>query len=186
VQLRALASVCRIEHVRVWDGDFERARQFAEEQAIELGLPIEAVPSPSEALRDSDVAATCTPSRSFYVRESDLSPGGFLAAVGADSPEKQEIDPFLISQCRLVVDVLEQCASIGELLHAIDAGLLTRPQVHADLAQLVSGSRPGRTSSQERFVFDSTGTALEDVAAAAAVYAKAVACGAGVPCQLGL
>jgi ornithine cyclodeaminase/alanine dehydrogenase-like protein (mu-crystallin family) len=79
----------------------------------------------------------------------------------------------------VVVDVLAQCAEIGELQHVLAAGLMTREQVHAELGEVVSGRRPGRTRSDEITIFDSSGTALQDVAAAMAVYEKARATGRG-------
>jgi ornithine cyclodeaminase/alanine dehydrogenase-like protein (mu-crystallin family) len=112
-------------------------------------------------------------------------PGTFVAAVGADSPDKQELDPLLMAQAVVVVDVLEQCASIGELHHALEAGVLTREAVHAELADVVTGRQPGRRSEQEITVFDSTGTALEDVAAAVVVYERAVTAGLGLCVALG-
>jgi ornithine cyclodeaminase/alanine dehydrogenase-like protein (mu-crystallin family) len=84
----------------------------------------------------------------------------------------------------LVVDVLEQCAEIGELQHALAAGLMTRAQVHAELADVVTGRRAGRTRADEVTVFDSSGTALEDVAAAAAVYERARTTGTGTEVTL--
>jgi ornithine cyclodeaminase/alanine dehydrogenase-like protein (mu-crystallin family) len=83
-----------------------------------------------------------------------------------------------------VADVLDQCVAIGDLHHAIDAGVMTRNDVHAELADVVSGRRSGRSSPNEITVFDSTGTALEDVAAAATVYARASAAGRGTMIQL--
>ncbi len=80
----------------------------------------------------------------------------------------------------MVVDILEQAVALGELHHAIAAGLLAASDVHADLGQLIAGQRPGRTSDEEVFVFDSTGTALQDVAAAAVVYERAVRAGRGL------
>jgi ornithine cyclodeaminase/alanine dehydrogenase-like protein (mu-crystallin family) len=105
---------------------------------------------------------------------------GFIAAVGADSPGKQELEPALVAAATLVVDLLEQCAEIGELQHALGAGLLTRERVHAELADVVAGRRPGRTRLDEITIFDSTGTALQDVAAAVVVYEKARAAGRGL------
>jgi ornithine cyclodeaminase/alanine dehydrogenase-like protein (mu-crystallin family) len=84
----------------------------------------------------------------------------------------------------LVVDVLEQCAEIGELQHALAAGLMTREHVHAEFADVVIGRRPGRTRHDEITVFDSSGTALRDVAAAMAVYEKALAAGRGTEVAL--
>jgi ornithine cyclodeaminase/alanine dehydrogenase-like protein (mu-crystallin family) len=71
------------------------------------------------------------------------------------------------------VDLIEQCSAIGDLHHAIAAGLMTRADVHAELGQIIAGTKPGRTSDDEIIVFDSSGTALQDVAAAAAVYRRA-------------
>jgi ornithine cyclodeaminase/alanine dehydrogenase len=101
----------------------------------------------------------------------------FLAAVGADSPDKQELDPGILASAKVVVDVLEQCAEIGELYHAVARGLLQRSAVHAELGEIVAGTKPGREGEEEIIVFDSTGTALQDVAAAAAVYEKAARLG---------
>jgi ornithine cyclodeaminase/alanine dehydrogenase-like protein (mu-crystallin family) len=114
-----------------------------------------------------------------------VAPGAFVAAVGADSPEKQEIEPELLARSAVVADVLEQCAAMGDLHHAIEARILRREDVRAELADVVSGKRPGRTSLDEIVVFDSTGTALQDVAAAALVYERARSCGAGLSVRLG-
>jgi ornithine cyclodeaminase/alanine dehydrogenase-like protein (mu-crystallin family) len=81
--------------------------------------------------------------------------------------------------------VLEQCARIGDLHHALTAGLMRREDVHAELADVVSGRRPGRRTDSDVTVFDSTGTALEDVAAAALVYERALDAGAGIELHLG-
>ena len=102
-----------------------------------------------------------------------------MAAIGADSETKQELDPALLCNNKIVVDLLDQCATIGELHHAIAAGLMKRTDVYAELAEVVAGTKPGRTSTDEIIVFDSTGMALQDVVVAAAVYEKALAEGLG-------
>jgi ornithine cyclodeaminase/alanine dehydrogenase len=137
------------------------------------------------ALSESDVCVTCTPSRRFFLGREHVRPGTFVAAVGADSPEKQEIDPRLVASSKLVTDIRAQCASIGELHHALAEGLMSMENVHAELGEVVAGTKPGRESDSETIVFDSTGTALQDVAAAAVVYEKAVAAGAGLRVALG-
>jgi len=144
-----------------------------------LRIEIRAVENLSAALRESDICVTCTPSRRPFVLLEDIAPGAFVAAVGADSPDKQELDPPLLAASKLVVDAREQCAEIGELHHALDQGLLRPEQVHAELSDLAAGTRPGRESASEITVFDSTGTALQDVAAAALVYEKALRAGVG-------
>lgn len=108
-----------------------------------------------------------------------MQPGTFVAAAGADSETKQELEPALLAQNKTVVDILDQCASIGELHHAIALDLITKQHVHAELGEVIAGIKPGRTSSDEIIIFDSTGMALQDVITAAAVYRKAVDKGIG-------
>jgi alanine dehydrogenase len=101
----------------------------------------------------------------------------FVAAVGADNEHKQELQPELLAQSKLVTDLTDQCAVMGDLHHALEAGVLRRAQVHAELGEIVAGKKPGRTSKDEITIFDSTGMALQDVAAAIGVYEAAVAAG---------
>ena len=102
-----------------------------------------------------------------------VRPGTFVAGVGADNENKQELDPSLLEQCTLVTDLTEQCRAIGDLHHAPKA------RVHAELGEVIAGLKPGRTGDEEITVFDSSGTALQDVAAAIAVYQRALASGEG-------
>jgi alanine dehydrogenase len=180
VQLRALARVLPLERAYAFDADRGRAREFARALSEELGIEVQAVDDPATAAGRSDVCVTCTPSRRAFLGRGDVAPGTFVAAVGADSEDKQELEPALLASSTLVVDMLEQCATIGELHHALAAGLMSRADVHAELGQIVAGVKPGRRSRDEIIVFDSTGTALQDVAAAVAVYEKALAAGRGV------
>jgi ornithine cyclodeaminase/alanine dehydrogenase-like protein (mu-crystallin family) len=110
-----------------------------------------------------------------------VRPGTFVAAVGADNEHKQEIDPQLMAQATVVTDLTEQACAIGDLHHAIDAGALSRADVHAELGEVVAGAKRGRSHEHEIIVFDSTGTGLQDVAAAAAVYRRALEQHTGIP-----
>ena len=184
-QLRALLCVRKLERVWCWDVAPAAAARFAREMSHELGIPVERARRLPAALRASDVIVTCTPARRYFVRAADVARGAFVAGVGADSPEKQELAPALLAGSRVVVDSLEQAATIGDLHHALAAGALTRRAVHAELADVVAGRKPGRRSPNETFVFDSTGIALQDVAAAACVYERALATGVGRRIALG-
>jgi len=184
LQLAAIAAVLPLERAWVFDTDDERAGSMAARAGATLGLRVEAAKNLRTALRQSDVCVTCTPARRAFVMAADVPPGMFIAAVGADSQGKQELEPALVASATLVVDVLDQCVEIGELQHALAAGLMTRAQVHAELADVVVGRRPGRTRGDEITIFDSSGTALQDVAAAIAVYEKARATGRGTEVKL--
>jgi alanine dehydrogenase len=179
LQLATLATVLPLERVWVLDIDHARAEAMAARSKARLGLEVEAAKDLQRALAESDVCATCTPSRRPVVTAADVGPGTFIAAVGADAHGKQELEPALMASSTVVVDVLAQCVEIGELQHAVARGLMAPEDVHAELGDIVAGRRPGRTRAEEITIFDSSGTALQDVAAALAVYEKARKSGRG-------
>ena len=183
-QLRALACVRRIRETVAFDTNPERATRFADDMARELGISVAITPELDGRARRSAIWVTCTTAARWFVGRDHVAPGAFVAAVGADNPHKQEIEPELLASSTVVADVLDQCVAIGDLHHAIDAGVMSRDDVHAELADVVAGKQRGRSSPNEITVFDSTGTALEDVAAAATVYARARATGQGTMIHL--
>jgi alanine dehydrogenase len=178
-QLRALVQVLPLARVHLVDVSEERARALARRCATELGLEAGAAAEAAEGLRTSQVCVTCTTSKQPIVWRDQVQPGTFVAGVGADHPHKHELDPRLLAASRVVVDLLESCASSGDLHHALDAGVMRREDVHAELADVVSGRKAGRTSEDEITIFDSTGTALQDVAAAVVVYRRGLAARCG-------
>jgi alanine dehydrogenase len=166
-QLAALREVLPLRRALAWDRDRDVARGFADETGAEAVADLEA------AAGDSDVIVTCTTSRSPFLKASMVRPGTFVAAVGADSPEKSEVEPALMARALLVADLLDQCAVMGDLHHALAAGVMQCGDIHAELGDLVAGHRSGRTSADQITLFDSTGTALQDVACAATIYGRA-------------
>jgi alanine dehydrogenase len=184
IQLAAIAAVLPLQHAWVFDTERSRAESLAARARTDLGIQVEAGTDLHAALRASDVCVTCTPSRRAFVPRDAVAPGTFIAAVGADNHGKQELEPALLASSTVVVDVLEQCAEIGELQHVLAGGLMTRDQVHAELGDVVTGRRPGRTDAAEITIFDSSGTALQDVAAAIVVFEKAIALGRGTEVKL--
>src|SRR5918993_3730390 len=131
------------------------------------------------AILKSDIVVTCTTSKTPLVDLEDVKPGTFIAAVGCDSEEKSEVHPRLIAASKLVTDFTEQCAAFGDLHHAIEHRLVDKSHVYAELGQILAGQKPGRENDEEIILFDSTGTALQDVAAASSVYESALAKGVG-------
>jgi alanine dehydrogenase len=186
VQLRAVKLTCQLEKVFVWDINKDAAEQFSVAMAAELGISVAPVADLPAALRQSDICVTCTPAKKFFVLEEDVPQGMFIAAVGADNEDKQELDPALLGpKNKVVADVVGQCAAIGDLHHALTAGTATLPGVYAELGEIVCGKKRGRTSAEEITIFDSTGMALQDVASAALVYEKAVTAGKGLKLDFG-
>jgi alanine dehydrogenase len=171
-QLAAIARVRGIERAFAWDADLEKARRFAQEMTAALATEMVAVSALQDATRASDIIVTATSSSQPFLSRALVRPGTFIAAVGADNPHKSELDPDLFAGTKVVPDSLEQAAAMGDLHHAIEAGRATRESIHAELADIVAGRKPGRTDEAEVTIFDSTGLAIEDVASAAAAYER--------------
>jgi ornithine cyclodeaminase/alanine dehydrogenase-like protein (mu-crystallin family) len=169
----AISHVRAIRQLRVFDMNRAIAEQFCQEMTTIHGLDCQIAEDAPAAARSSQIVVTSTPSRRPILDDGDVDAGTFIAAVGADSEHKQEISVSLLRSSSVIVDDLDQCTRIGDLHHAIAAGTLTLSDVRASLDQIVSGQVRGRLDDSEIIVFDSTGVAIEDAAAAAIVYENA-------------
>ncbi len=139
----------------------------------------------ASAARASDVIATCTTAAAPFLGADMVSAGAFIAAVGADSRTKNEIMPDLMGKARVVADLVSQGSVMGDLHHALAAGTMGLDDVHAELHEVLLGSRPGRTTDEEIILFDSTGIAVQDVAACVWIYERAIKGGGRLSLALG-
>ncbi len=178
-QAEALADVRSFDRGFAWDIDAAKAARFAQDMGTALGFAIEPVDDLPRAARSSDVIVTATTAAAPFLAACDVAPGAFVAAVGADSPYKNEIAPDLMKAAHVVTDATAQCAEMGDLRAAIAAGAVAPDGIYADLGDIVTGARPGRRRARDIFVFDSTGTALQDVASAATAFERAAERGVG-------
>ncbi len=173
VQLLSLIEVLPLKIVYAFDADRDRKVAFVEQMLAETGIEIIPVDDFADATLASQAIVTCTSSRSPYLHREHVAPGTFIAAVGSDNDDKQELDPELMAHAKVVVDLVDQCAEIGELHHALEAGAMTRSDVVAELGAIVAGTLRPKFSSDDVIIFDSTGSAIQDVAAAGIIYERA-------------
>src|SRR5882757_9176044 len=179
-QLLAVLLVLPLTKIYAFDINKRAAIDFRNELSPELKINIELVRDLPSAIQKSDVCITCTTANESFVCKEDVSPGTFIAAVGADNEDKQEIDSALTASAKVVADSLEQSCAIGDVHHAIAHGLMRKEDIYAELCEIVAGQKIGRVDNDEIIVFDSTGVAIEDAVAAAAVYERALADGIGI------
>lgn len=179
-QIRAICGIRQISHISVFDRETSSGNRLASWVNEILGIETVVASSIGDALGDSDICVTSTTSTQAIVDTAMVPQGCFIAAVGADNPDKQELDPAIFAKARILVDDANQCAASGDLAHAIKAGVVEIGDVSATLAQLAAGAANGRTSNDEIVIFDSTGTGVQDVAACAAAYEKALETGVGL------
>ena len=151
--------------VALWDVDAERARAAADE----IGVSVAA--SRDDALA-ADVVATVTPGKEIVVAEGALRPGQHVSLMGADGPGKAEIAVGELARVHVFCDDWEQASHNGDLVHAVETGVVGRGDV-TELGAVLTGAAPGRRSDDDVTVFDSTGLAIQDLAIALAAAERA-------------
>jgi len=173
-QVEAVCQVRQVKRIRAFSRDPERRSAFAREMMRELGVPVEAVDSAEAAVREMDIVITATSSSRPVVMGAWLAPGAHINAIGANFPQKRELDDEAVGRAGLIVaDSREQSMlEAGDLIRALgdDPG---RWSVVRELAEVVAGGCAGRTNPRQITLFKSNGIAIEDVMAAARVYEAA-------------
>jgi len=165
-QIQCLRSVREFHEIVAWSPTRAHLDAYCSEMRG-AGIEARAAGSPREVCFEADVVITATPSREALVRPDWLRPGLHVTALGSDAPGKQELDPACLTRADLlVVDRLTQCASFGELRHALDGGVCRADRVHAELGEIVAGVKPGRTSADQITIADLTGVGFQDTAIA--------------------
>ncbi|MGA8142704.1 MAG: ornithine cyclodeaminase family protein [Candidatus Acidiferrales bacterium] len=170
-QLEAMSLVRRIQEVRAYGRDPKRREAFAREMVTRLRLPVEAVASAEEAVRDADIVITSTTATNPVLEGRWLKSGVHLNAIGANFPQKRELDAEAVKRCDLIVaDSREQSKlEAGDLIHAFGGDPARWSRVH-DLADIVAGKSPGRSNAEQITLFKSNGIAIEDIVVAGRIY----------------
>jgi len=182
---RAIPAVRRVSEVRVAGRDSAKVRRLAEELAGTL--PARAVATYAEALAGADIVCATTHSREPVVRREWLSPGVHVNSVGFT--EGVEVDAATVVDAVVVVEsraavLAPYPAGSNDIARPIRDGLITPEHIHAEVGELVSGARPGRTSPEQITLYKSVGIAVQDAAAAALVLAAARERGLGTEVEL--
>jgi len=165
-----LSSFPSLVGLRLWDRDSGRADRVARSfQGSWNQIEVSAEREPDKAVRDADVIVTATASTAALIDIKDLRPGAHVNAMGSDTAGKRELSPALVESCVLIVDDVNQSRNLGESQPPV-----ALPETPASIGEVLLDIRTGRTSDKQITVFDSTGIALQDLAAADAAYRDAV------------
>ncbi len=176
LQLQALRLVRDVSEVRIWARDPAKAQTMAAELD-----DARAVDSVDAALDGAAIVITTTPSREPLLQLQHLRPGLHITAMGSDAEHKNEIAPAVLARVdAYVADRLSQTRVLGELHHAIAAGLVAADADFAELGQIIAGQRPGRTAPEQITLCDLTGTGAQDTAIASLAYQRARQAGKGL------
>lgn len=178
-QLEALNEVIDIDEVFVKDKIQRKSKEFANEMEKKLDLDIFPVQDTKEAVLESDVVVTVTPREKPIIDNEWISEGMHINAIGADAPEKQELDPRILNRSKIIVDDLEQATHSGEISIPLSEGKLLKENIYGDIGEILVGKKKGRSSNEDITIFDSTGLAVQDIACAWEIYQKAEKRGLG-------
>ena len=179
-QLEAVAAARRLERVRAFGRDPERRGQFCREMSARIGVPVEAANSCEGAVRGAEIVITATSATKVVLEGVWLVPGMHINAMGANWPQKRELDTAAVGRAdKIVVDSVEQAKmEAGDLIQAFGEDQ-SRWSTVQELSQIVAGKESGRTAAGQITLFKSNGIATWDLAAAVRVYELAVARGMG-------
>jgi ornithine cyclodeaminase/alanine dehydrogenase-like protein (mu-crystallin family) len=179
-QLQAVCKVRRVRRVQVYSRNEDNRRRFAAEMSDLCQTEVEPVPRPEMAAEDKDIIITATTSREPFLNGHWIAEGTHLNVIGSNFLGKAEIDATAVRRCEvIVVDSKDQARlEAGDFVQALEEGSIHWVDVH-ELGQVIVGRYAGRAHPQDVTLFKSLGIAIEDVAVAARVYAKAMAEGMG-------
>lgn len=181
----AICAVRPIETIRVFSRSPAGVEALIRDLADRISVEFTAVPAPCEAVRGADILCAATTSRDPVFDDADLPAGIHLNAVGSYTPRAREIPGATVARATVVVDSREAAwEEAGDLIQALEAGLITRDHLVAELGELVLGRRPGRTGARDITLFKSVGVAVQDAVAARCVLENARRLGLGVDVQL--
>ncbi len=184
-QLDALHVVRPLRRVTVVARDGGRARAFAARMERRLGIPVTVAADPRRAVAEADLVVCATTATAPVVFGADLRPGTHLDLVGAFRPTDREADTEAVRRARVVVDTYAGAlAGAGDILIPMKEGAIDRAHVAAELGEVVTGARPGRTADDEITLFKSVGWALEDLATARLAWERASAAPIGTEVAL--
>jgi ornithine cyclodeaminase/alanine dehydrogenase-like protein (mu-crystallin family) len=184
--LAAMLAVRRIHRVRVWSPTPEKRERFAEREGRRHGITVEAVASAQEAVAEADLICTTTSSREPVLKGEWLAPGAHVNAVGSSIRSARELDTGAVMRSRLFVDRRESTlAEAGDFLFPKAEGAIGDDHIRGEIGEILLGRLRGRESDEEITLFKSLGIAVEDLAAAQLVYARAVEQGVGTWGELG-
>jgi len=169
-QIAAITKVRKIKEISVFDINNKTIQKLKEVLGKEK---IKIKKAPLSEVSGKDILVTITPSRKPIIKKEWILPGTHINAIGADAAGKQELDPQILKQAKIVIDDWAQASHSGEINVPLNKGIIKRKDIYSSLGKIVCGKKSGRKNNKEITIFDSTGLAIQDLYTANLVYKKA-------------
>lgn len=179
MQIRAIHDMMKIEEIHAWDHHPENLTRYKADIEREFGIPVVMARSMQAAVEQADILITTTRGKGALVEAAWIQPGTHIVAMGTDTYGKQELEPAIFRNAKIVNDSIAQCIEKGETWHPLNQNIITQADIHAEIGEILLGKKPGRETDHEITIFDSTGMAIQDNTTAAKIYRNAIASGTG-------
>ncbi|MCX2698637.1 MULTISPECIES: ornithine cyclodeaminase family protein [Ochrobactrum] len=174
MQIRAIREVMHIEEIHAWHSNPETLSKYKADMEGEFNIPVIMAASKREAVEQADVLVTTTRGKGSLVEADWIKPGTHIVAIGTDAQGKQELEPEIFRNAKIVTDSTSQCSQKGETWHALNHGIISMSEIHAEIGEILIGTKAGRENAEEITIFDSTGMAAQDNTTVNAIYNRAL------------
>lgn len=174
MQIRAIREVMNIEEIHAWDHSADTLSRYKTDIESEFGISVVIAPSKKDAVEQADILITTTRGRGSLVEADWVKPGTHIVAIGTDQRGKQELDPEIFRNAKVVVDSIAQCSEKGETWHPLAKHVITKDGIHGEIGEILLGRKAGRERDDEVTIFDSTGMAIQDNTTASKIYGNAM------------
>jgi ornithine cyclodeaminase/alanine dehydrogenase len=181
MQIRAIREVMTIETIHAWDHHPQSLARYKADIEREFDIPVVMARSKQDAVEQADILVTTTRGKGSLVEAAWVRPGTHIVAIGTDTVGKQELEPEVFRNAKVVVDSIAQCVEKGETWHPLNRKIISEGDIHAEIGEILLGKRPGRETDDEITIFDSTGMAIQDNTTSFRIYRNAVASNTGTP-----
>jgi ornithine cyclodeaminase/alanine dehydrogenase len=179
MQIRAIREVMTIATIHAWDHNPRALAQYQADIQREFGIPVVMARSKRDAVEQADILVTTTRGKGSLVEADWVRPGTHIVAIGTDTRGKQELEPEVFRNAKIVNDSIAQCIEKGETWHPLTKNIITEEGIHAEIGEILLGQKPGRETDDEITIFDSTGMAIQDNTTSFRIYRNAIASNTG-------
>jgi alanine dehydrogenase len=174
MQIRAIKEIMTIEEIHAWSRNPDTVLKYKADIEGDFGVPVIIAGSKREAVEQADILITTTRGKGPLVEADWVRPGTHIVAIGTDQQGKQELDPEIFRDAKIVVDSIAQCTEKGETWHPLNRNIITRDDIHGEIGEILLGRKPGRETDEEVTIFDSTGMAIQDNTTSSQIYRNAI------------
>ncbi|WP_258874118.1 ornithine cyclodeaminase family protein [Cupriavidus taiwanensis] len=174
MQIRAIKEIMKIQMIHAWDSNADTLARYKADIESEFGIPVVMARSKKEAVEQADILVTTPRGKGPLVEADWVKPGTHIVAIGTDQQGKQELDPEIFRNAKIVNDSIDQCTEKGETWHPLNRNIISKHDIHGEIGELLLGIKPGRENEDEITIFDSTGMAIQDNTTATKIYRNAM------------